>query len=154
MSNKVRLIPFASTSSAFAFATAMLHPFCWNLASECFGVLRLPATSLYLNVCVLIFVKLSRWISVLIAFFWIPLQLIEQTLENNGHDLDLAIKSLNDLRLGCAGNVLGTTDSSSATHSQPSNQPQGIHNYMVPCLAVAMFSYNDIMLYFMSFCKF
>ncbi|XP_048490532.1 uncharacterized protein LOC104901986 isoform X3 [Beta vulgaris subsp. vulgaris] len=50
--------------------------------------------------------------------------LIEQTLENNGHDLDLAIKSLNDLRLGCAGNVLGTTDSSSATHSQPSNQPQ------------------------------
>ncbi|KMT02800.1 hypothetical protein BVRB_8g193840 [Beta vulgaris subsp. vulgaris] len=51
-------------------------------------------------------------------------KLIEQTLENNGHDLDLAIKSLNDLRLGCAGNVLGTTDSSSATHSQPSNQPQ------------------------------
>lgn len=52
-------------------------------------------------------------------------KLLEQALENNGHDLDLAIKSLNDLRLGFAENDRGTADAFSDVHAQPSNQPQG-----------------------------
>ncbi|XP_021741771.1 uncharacterized protein LOC110707985 isoform X2 [Chenopodium quinoa] len=41
----------------------------------------------------------------LIAIFpHMDMKLIEQALENSGHDLDLAIKSLNDLRLGSADN--------------------------------------------------
>lgn len=54
-------------------------------------------------------------------------QLIEQALENSGHDLDLAIKSLTDLRLGSAENVPSTTYTSSDTHPLPNNQPQGRH---------------------------
>ncbi|XP_056693103.1 uncharacterized protein [Spinacia oleracea] len=50
--------------------------------------------------------------------------LIEQALENSGHDLDLAIKSLTDLRLGSAENVPSTTYTSSDTHPLPNNQPQ------------------------------
>ncbi|KAL9224435.1 hypothetical protein vseg_000465 [Gypsophila vaccaria] len=50
-------------------------------------------------------------------------QLIEQVLENNGHDLDLAIKSLNELRLGCVENAAGAFAN---THGQPSN-PLPVH---------------------------
>ncbi|XP_021760755.1 uncharacterized protein LOC110725599 [Chenopodium quinoa] len=60
----------------------------------------------------------------LIAIFpHMDMKLIEQALENSGHDLDLAIKSLNDLRLGSAENFPGTTTTSD-THSQPNNKPQ------------------------------
>lgn len=51
-------------------------------------------------------------------------KLIEQALESNGHDLDLAIKSLNDLRLGYAGNNPGGSGILSDAHPQQGNQPQ------------------------------
>lgn len=55
----------------------------------------------------------------LIAIFpHMDIKLIEQAAENSGHDLDLAIKSLNDLRLGCAENIPVTTNTSSDTHPQ------------------------------------
>lgn len=50
--------------------------------------------------------------------------LIEQALENSGHDLDLAIKSLNDLRLGYGVNGPGGVETFPAPDPQPRNQPQ------------------------------
>ncbi|XP_074274009.1 uncharacterized protein LOC141597443 [Silene latifolia] len=46
-------------------------------------------------------------------------KLIEQVLENSGHDLDLAIKSLNDLRLGCTVNDLPPPTAFTNTPTQP-----------------------------------
>lgn len=51
-------------------------------------------------------------------------KLLEQALENSGHDLDLAIKSLNDLCLGCVENDGGAANTFSDAQAQPSNQPQ------------------------------
>lgn len=57
-------------------------------------------------------------------------ELLEKTLENCGNDLDLAIKSLNQLRLGCAesnlGNAAGQSDMSSQDSSQPANGNGGV----------------------------
>ncbi|KAK9715167.1 hypothetical protein RND81_06G147300 [Saponaria officinalis] len=53
-------------------------------------------------------------------------KLIEQVLENNGHDLDLAIKSLNELRLGCIENDLRAADAFANTLAQPTN-PLSVH---------------------------
>jgi len=51
------------------------------------------------------------------------LQLLEQALENSRHDLDLAIESLNDLRLGCAEKDRSAANTFSYSQAQPSNQP-------------------------------
>ena len=51
------------------------------------------------------------------------LQLLEQALENSRHDLDLAIESLNDLRLGCAEKDRSAANTFSDSQAQPSNQP-------------------------------
>ncbi|XP_057537611.1 uncharacterized protein LOC130815236 isoform X2 [Amaranthus tricolor] len=51
-------------------------------------------------------------------------KIIEQALENNGHDLDLAIKCLNDLRLGCADKVPAIADNSLDACPQPNDQPR------------------------------
>ncbi|GAB4832828.1 hypothetical protein Ancab_006843 [Ancistrocladus abbreviatus] len=51
-------------------------------------------------------------------------QLLEKALQECGDDLDLAIKSLNELRLGCADNSLGTTAAHSDFLPQAASQSQ------------------------------
>lgn len=54
-------------------------------------------------------------------------KLIEQALESCGHDLDLTIKNLKDLRLGCADNDHVSAVSFSDDNPQSSNQPHVVH---------------------------
>lgn len=60
-----------------------------------------------------------------LAFF----QVLEKALEECGDDLDLAIKSLNELRLGCAANKL---ENAATNHfdvpTQANGLPQGTYD--------------------------
>ena len=74
------------------------------------------------------------------------MQIIEQALENNGHDLDLAIKCLNDLRLGCADKVPAIADNSLDACPQPNDQPRGKPDNEILYSDVATFSSSCVVL--------